>query len=392
LASPGLPFTVDEYRDRHARVRAEMARRDVDVLYVTSPANLLYLTGYEAIWYPWRLPVGVVVDRTSDELLLFDWDRHEHYVRSRVLHDALVLFRYDDMGATVVRALAERGVGARSVGFEWSGLTPAAPVLTEVADGLRGIGADVVSGDWVVDSVRLYKSPAELDRVRRAAVIADEAFAQLRLDLRPGMTELEVSTHLSALLARYGSELAACQPLVSSGATAWCGTHSFPSRRTLEHGDLVAVDACAVVDRYHANLARTFALGETGSGARELISLAAGSLGELQRSARVGEGPERAAEAAERYVRERIPAEQIWWIGGYALGIGFPPSWVGHTYLANDGLERCTLEPGYVSNFENVLFDRDAGFAAVTIDTLVVTETGIEALSTLPRELLDVRL
>jgi hypothetical protein len=65
---------------------------------------------------------------------------------------------------------------------------------------------------------------------------------------------------------------------------------------------------------------------------------------------------------------------------------------VGHTYLANDGLERCTLEPGYVSNFENVLVDRDEGFAAVTIDTLVVTETGIEALSTIPRELLDVPL
>jgi Xaa-Pro aminopeptidase len=392
VASPELPFSLDEYRERHARVQAEMARRDLDVLYVTSPANLVYLTGYEAIWYPWRLPVGVLVDRASDELVVFDWARHEHYVRTRVLHDALVLFRYDDVRETVVRALAERGVGARSVGLERWSPNPSAPVLEEVADGLRGIGAEVTSGDWVVDTVRLYKSPAELERIRRAAAIADDAFAQLRLDLRPGVSELELSTHLGALLARHGSELPACQPLVSSGPTAWCDTHAFPSRRRLQPGDVVAVDACAVVDRYHANLARTFGLGGASSRARELIALAAGSLGELQRNARIGDAPEHAAAAAERYVLERIPAEQVWWIGGYALGLGLPPSWVGHTYLANDGLERCTLEPGYVSNFENVLVDRDEGFAAVTIDTLVVTETGIEALSTIPRELLDVPL
>jgi Xaa-Pro aminopeptidase len=390
LTEVDLPFSSDEYRERAARVRSEMARRDLDVLYVTSPSNLMYLTGYEAIWYPWRLPVGVVVDRASDELLVFDWDRHEGFVRTHVLFDALVLFRYDDAVATVLRALADRGFAAGSVGLEWSGPTPMAPLLAEVGDGLRGLGADVRSGDWVVDSVRLYKSPAELDRIRRAGVIADEAFAALRRELRPGMTELEVSTRLVALLARYGSELAACQPLVSSGPTAWCDIHSFPSRRRLERGDVVTVDACAVVDRYHANLGRTFALGDVPPRARELIELAAGSLGELQRAARLGAGPETAAAAAERYVHDRVPAEQVWWIGGYALGLGFPPSWVGHTYLANDGLERCTLEPGYVSNFENVLFDREEGFALVTIDTLVTTEAGLELLSTVPRALLDV--
>lgn len=124
---------------------------------------------------------------------------------------------------------------------------------------------------------------------------------------------------------------------------------------------MVSVDACGVVDRYHANLARTYALGEVSAVARELLEQAAGSADELIRAARPGEGPEAAAAAAERYVRERVAPERIWWIGGYALGLALPPSWVGHTYLANDGPQRCLLAPGYVSNFENVLSTRTRG-------------------------------
>jgi Xaa-Pro aminopeptidase len=177
-------------------------------------------------------------------------------------------------------------------------------------------------------------------------------------------------------------------PLVNSGPTAWADTHGFPTRRVLETGDVVAVDCCAVIDRYHVNLGRTFALGKPNARAAQILSLASGSILELQRLARPGEGPEKAAAAADRYVRERIAAEQVWWVGGYALGISFPPSWVGHTYLANDGPEKCRLEPGYVSNYENVFCDAQDGFEAGCIDTVIMTENGLEVLSAIPRGLL----
>ena len=66
----------------------------------------------------------------------------------------------------------------------------------------------------------------------------------------------------------------------------------------------------------------------------------------------------------------------MWWVGGYALGISLPPDWVGHTYLSNDAYEQFTWEPGYVTNYENILFDREAGFTASYMETLLMTETG----------------
>jgi Xaa-Pro aminopeptidase len=365
-----------------------MARRGIDVLLVTSPANLLYLTGYAAIWYPWRLPLGAAVVREPATVLFFDWTRHEGYARLHALFDDLVLLEYGGAPEAVARALADRGLAGGSVGLERWGPTPAAPIVDGVADALRAKGARIAEGDWIVDRVRLAKSPAEVQRIRRAAEMADTALLALRAELRPGMTELEVSARLIALLVEAGSELAACNPLVSSGPTAWCDNHAAPSHRRLDDRDVVCVDVCGVVDGYHANLSRTYAVGTVNRRAREMLALVADSVGELQREARLGDGPERAAAAAERYVRDRIPAERIWWVGGYSLGLALPPSWVGHTYLANDGLERTTWQDGYVSNYETILLDREDGFEAATIDTLLMTAGGLEVLSKLPRELL----
>ena len=383
-----LPFSVAEYQGRRERVRALMEARGIDVLYVTSPANLYYLTGYEAIWYPNRLPLGAVIERAQPEVVLFDWSRHEGYVSTRVLCDHVIFLDYGSAPATVGAAFREFGWSGKTVGIEWNSSNPAAPVMSAVGELLRSSGVVLVSGDWIVDQIRLYKSAAEIERVRRAAAIADEAMLELQRELRPGLTGLEISARLTSLLARRGGEVAAMAPLVNAGATAWSDTHAFPTRRPIERGDVVAIDCCAVVDRYHVNLGRTFSIGTPNARAAGMLEAAAGSVFELTAAARPGEGPEAACATADRYVRARIAAENIWWVGGYALGIAFPPNWVGHTYLANDGLEKCRLLPGYVSNYENVFCDRHEGFEAAYIDTVLMTEQRLEVLSSLPRGLL----
>lgn len=386
------PFSHAEFAERECKVRETMAREGLDALFVTSPPNLFYLTGYDAIWYPWRLPLGCVVVREPAELIFFDWTRHEGYAKLHARCDEFVFFEYADAVETVRRAFRERGLAEATVGLERYGLNPAAPVIDAVADALSGGGAEVRAGDWIVDDIRLYKSATEVERVREAAAIADTAFTELRQRLAPGMTELQAAALTTTVLADAGSEVAATPPLVNSGPTAWVDTHSFPTARVLERGDTVAIDCCAVVDRYHANLCRTFALGDPDPGAAATLEATAGSVEEVLRLARLGEGPETAAAAAERWVYDRIPAEKVWWVGGYSLGIAMPPSWVGHTYLANDGLTKVTWQPGYVSNFETVICDSEGGFEACTIDTLLMTEQGLEVLSEHPRGLLEVEL
>lgn len=364
-----------------------MGRRGVDVLFVMSPANLCYLTGFESVWYPPRAPLGVVVSRHDERLLFLDYERHETLVRRAALLDDAVFYRYEDALDTIAAAFLEREWNTGTVGIEWWTQTPGAPLVRETAERLGELGAAIVAGDWIVDRVRAVKSPAEIAYVRRAAEIVDAGFADLLETVRPGQTELQIAARLDAAMADHGGESAAIRTMVSAGPDVWCRTHSAPSGRPVEVGDVMYVDACGVFKRYHADLCRTVSVGRDHPEVRAILEQTSGSVEEVRRAVRPGDPLEVAQRVAEDYVFSRFPREQVWWVGGYSLGIAVPPSWVGHTYLSNDAFETFTWEPGYVSNYENVLFDRTRGFTASYMETLLMTPDGIETLSQHPREL-----
>jgi Xaa-Pro aminopeptidase len=381
------PFPETEYRDRARRVREEMGRRDVDVLFVMSPANLCYLTGFVSVWYPPRAPLGVVVSRHDERLVFLDYERHETLVRETAIFDDAVFYRYEEALDSIARAFRDRGWAEGSVGVEWWTQSPGAPLVKETAERLGALGARIVDGDWIVDRVRAVKSDAEIECVRRAAEIVDTAFAELLESVRPGQTELQVAARLDSVMADHGGETAAIRTMVSAGPDVWCRTHSPPSRRQLELGDVMYVDACGVVERYHADLCRTVAIGRDHEEARRILEHTARSVDEVKRAVRPGDPLDVAQRVAEEWVFSRIPREQVWWVGGYALGLALAPSWVGHTYLSNDAFESFSWEPGYVTNYENIVFDREQGFTASYMETLLMTAEGIESLSRHPREL-----
>lgn len=382
-----LPFVEAEYRDRARRVREEMGGRGVDVLFVMSPANLCYLTGFESIWYPPRAPLGVVVSCHDDRLVFLDYERHETLVRATALLDEAVFYRYEDALDSITTAFRERHWNEGTIGIEWWTQTPGAPLVRETADRLAALGARIVDGDWIVDRVRAIKSQAEIEVIRRAADIVDLAFADLLENVRPGQTELQVAARLDAAMADQGGEAAAIRTMVSAGPDVWCRTHSPPSRRPLEVGDVMYVDACGVLNRYHVDLCRTVAIGRDHPAARRILEQTARSVEEVQRVVRPGDPLDVAQRVAEEYVYSRFPPDRVWWVGGYALGIAVPPSWVGHTYLSNDAFESFTWEPGYVTNYENIVFDRADGFTASYMETLLMGDDGIQTLSRHSREL-----
>jgi len=387
MSGPALPFAVAEYRERAAAVRRRMAERGVEVLFVMSPANLCYLTGFESVWYPPRAPLGAVVSQADDRLVFLDYNRHETLVRATAHFDDAVFFDYSTALDTIVDAFRANGWTGGTVGIERWTPTPGAPLVAETADRLAAAGAAIVDGDWIVDRVRLVKSPAEMERVRRAGDIADTAFESLAEFVRPGRTELEIAAHLNSVMAGLGGGESAVPTMVSAGPDVWCRTHSRPTARPVETGDVMYVDACGVVDRYHADVCRTFAIGRDHAEARAVLEYTSGSVGEVQRAVHAGDPLNVAQKAAEEYVFSRYPRDRVWWVGGYALGIALPPSWVGHTYLSGDAFEDFTWEPGYVTNYENIVFDRDAGYTASYMETLVMTENGIDVLSRVPRTL-----
>jgi Xaa-Pro aminopeptidase len=364
-----------------------MARRGIDVLVVLSPPNLCYLTGFESIWYPPRAPVGVMLSREDQALVFIDYLRHRTLVERVALFDDAVFYDYATAIDDICSAVRARGWAAASIGIERWTQSPGAPLVDALAVGLAAGGARVVAGDWTVDRVRLVKTEAELASVRRAGEIVDAAFDALPELARPGRSELQVAAGMQAVMAEQGGEEPAIRIMVSAGPDVWCRTHGAPSRRPLEEGDVMYVDACGVHNRYHVDLCRTFAIGRDHPQARAVLEETAGSVDAVVAAVSPGDPLQRAQEIAEQYVFSRYPPDRVWWVGGYALGIAMPPNWVGHTYLAGDAFEDFTWQPGYVTNYENILFDRNAGYTASYMETLLMGEERIQPLSRHTREL-----
>ena len=83
----GPAFPVGEYGERVEKVRREMARREIDLLFVSSPPNITYLTGYDMVWYYLTSPVSVAVHADSGQTVFFEVPYHQPTVEWHAVVD-----------------------------------------------------------------------------------------------------------------------------------------------------------------------------------------------------------------------------------------------------------------------------------------------------------------
>ena len=141
---------------------------------------------------------------------------------------------------------------------------PLAMIGTEVmplgraADFFRRLGHEPADGGDIVRATALVRKPFELERVAKAAEIADKGFARLCEVARPGMREFELAAEVEAAMQELGSE-------DNFGLIA-TGSHNVAVRavndRVLEPGDVVIGEITPCYRGYFAQLCRTFILGE----------------------------------------------------------------------------------------------------------------------------------
>lgn len=385
----GPPFSDEEYRDRLRRVREEMERRGLDTLFVTSPPNLTYLTGYDSIWYDLPVITALVVRRDADDAIFFDTRFHRELVADSAYADEVVYH-----GGRGVRAihgtLEQRGWLKGNVGIEKWSRSPAPPVLADLEQRFADAGANVVDGSWCVDRVKLVKMPSEIVYIRKAAEIADAAMVAVRDALRPGVTEKEIAGLAQYEMAKLGGEEPAIRTIVRSGPRT-AAHHALPSMRQIQAGDIVGVDFCAVFNRYHVDLSRCFSIGQPDPRWTDMFEKIDRSIEVVKEQMRPGDPMSKLHAIANEYIDRASLRRYVWWIDGYDLGISTPPDWVGHTFLGGGRFEEANFDVGVVTNYENVIDVTEdnwpGGKGGNYIETLLMTEAGLETLSKLDRKI-----
>lgn len=120
--------------------------------------------------------------------------------------------------------------------------------------------------------LRAIKRPDELDLMRKAAQIADEAFAAMLPQLKVGMTEKEARVILEIEMMRRGSEEPSFDTIVASGHRSSM-PHGVASDKVIEDGDFVTFDFGAVYKGYHSDMTRTIVMGNASQAQRSLYKV-----------------------------------------------------------------------------------------------------------------------
>jgi len=229
-------------------------------------------------------------------------------------------------------------------------------------------------------TLRLIKDKQEIEAMRRAVKIAQDALEATIPQIKIGMTERELSAELVIQLFKHGSDAELpFSPIVSAGPNS-ANPHASPTERKLQAGDMLVVDWGAAYNGYISDLTRTFAVGNVDD---ELVKIhkivqEANAAG---RAAGKPGVPCADVDIATRDVIEKSGYEK-YFTHRTGHGIGME----GHEdpYIRSDNMQLLeagmayTVEPGiYLPNRNGVRVE----------DDVVVTETGVDVLSDMPREI-----
>ncbi|MFD0887693.1 M24 family metallopeptidase, partial [Streptosporangium algeriense] len=254
-----------------------------------------------------------------------------------------------------------------------------------VADYFR-LGGEPPRLSGLVESVRRVKDEEEIDLIRTACALTDQAFADVLPRLRPGVTEREVARALEIRMIELGADGPAFDSIVASGPNGSIPHHS-PSERPLRRGDLVTMDFGAMYGGYHADMTRTVAIGEPAAWQRELYDLVRSA----QRAGRHAVRPGALTHEVDAAARDLITAagHGEYFEHGLGHGVGLeihevpflappkPDSDAGHARL--EDRVPVTVEPGvYLPGVGGVRIE----------DTLVTRDVGPELLTRTTKELL----
>lgn len=354
------PLRVD---GRIHRLRARLADDGIDAAVITMAANVVWLTGFGG-------SNGTVLV-TGDGAVLVTDSRYAEQAPEQLEAagcDAEVVIASDPVAVG-----AERFGGAAVVGLEetiaWGDQRrwAAAEAVAEVAPMAS-----------VVEELRAVKDPAELARIEAAAAVADEALEEIRPRLRPGVSEIEIQRGIDDAIRARGAAGPAYDTIVASGPNS-ARPHARPTDRELAPGDLLIIDAGAVVDGYRSDMTRTFVVGRPSAEKADMIELVT----RAQAAGVAAVRPDAEAGAVDEACRSVIAEAGLGdaFVHGTGHGVGLdihelPRVCSGATAI---------LRPGHVLTVEPGVYLAGVGGVRVE-DSVVVTADGCRALTRHPKD------
>ena len=382
-------FEKEEYEIRISKVRKSMDEKNIEVLIVTDPSNMAWLTGYdgwsfyvhqcvvlslegEPFWY------GRGMDTNGAKLTVFM--QHENiigypddYVQNPEKHPMDYLSEI----------LTEKNCAKKTIGVEKDNYYFSASCMESLQRNL--VQANFVDSTGLVNWQRTVKSPRELEFMRKAAKIVEKMHARIFEVMEPGMrkNDLVAEIYHSGITGTEdgGGDYAAIVPMTPTGADA-SAPHLTWDDQPIPNNSGTFFEIAGCYRRYHCPLSRTIYLGQPPQKYLDVEKAVLEGIEAGLEAAKPGNFAED-IEAAWRKTISKYGYEKESRCG-YAIGLSYPPDWGERTVSFRKG-DKTVLEPNMTFHFMPALWFDDWGLE--TTESIVITDSGVETLANVPRKL-----
>jgi Xaa-Pro aminopeptidase len=394
-------FPKDEYVERWEKVQTNMERANIDALLIGKEENVTYFSGFRRVLdYQF---VYMILPRTSPPVLIAPLDQRGNVEAMSWIEDvryygprSLGFLSGSEVG---MKALAEMRLHEKTVGLESSPRVP----QQNVWDSLKAKLRSTVRVDSIVEKLRRVKSPRELQYMRRACEINTKAITKGLTAIHKGMSEQEYAR----IVYRTAIEEGAVDTPLKGALNLLGGSHRYamidtrPTDYTFQKKDIVILDSCIAYRGYYCDMTRLTCIGQPSKHQRKMYDVALeaqiAGIDAYQPGQTIGE----VCHSVEQVLKKHNMTQ-------YKLPV-FGTSWFGHSVgleiherpdivpLAPDA--DIVLEPGMVLTMEPCLCDapvitnmlegsklKGEGVFFVE-DNILITKSGHEVLTAIPREL-----
>ena len=383
-------FEKQEYKDRLKKVKISMQKKGIDLLVSHDPANMNYLTGYDA--WSFYYAQCVLVHINEDEPICFvrAQDGGGAYIKT-YLQDKNII-EYDEKYIHtwplhpykyLAEIIIKRKWDSLNIGLEMDSHYFTAFCYETLKKGLPN--AKFLDSERLVNWVRVVKSNEEIKLMQSAARIVENGMRAAFKSINPGVRQCDAVADIQKALFNGTDEFGGDYPSITTLLPTGKGTsasHLTATDEKFVSGEATIIEIAGAYKRYHCPMARTVLLGEKDQKKIDTMKVTNEA---LEAGIAVTKPGNTVDDVAQKFWgvldKYKIKKDSR---TGYSIGIGYPPDWGEQTFNILKG-DKTILQPNVTFHMIAVMQFGDWGVEAS--EAVRVTESGSELFCNLSREL-----
>lgn len=351
--------------DKLTKLQDVLKDSELDAILITNPYNRRYITGFTGT-------SGVAIVSETKAIFITDF-RYTEQAGEQAKHFEII----EHKRAIELEINNQcKNLNIKTLGFEKNDVTFA---TYEKYQELLDVKLKPVSD--IIENIRMFKTEAELDIMKHAAKIADDAFIHIQSFIKPGVREIEIANELEFFMRRKGATSSSFDIIVASGLRSAL-PHGVASEKKIQSGELVTMDYGALYQGYCSDITRTVAVGEVSEQLRTIYE----TVLEAQLRGVNGIKPGMTGDEADALTRDYITEQGFGEYFGHSTGHGLGME--VHEAPGVSPRTKTVLVPGMVVTVEPGIYIPNVGGCRIE-DDIVITETSNERLTHVTKEFIQ---